>query len=152
MITRPLDLASKLREPPRNFDALFYVNAALVVFFFTILGSRFVLAPGLGVDFQMPEMVGAVVGAAPTERMISVRSSGQIFAADGLLNLPQLKIWLKAEAGKLKDPSLLVRASAGVPLSQIADITSAAREAGFARVVVGAEEPASTSSAPVQSR
>ena len=31
MITRPLDLASKMRPEPRNFDWLFYVNAGLLV-------------------------------------------------------------------------------------------------------------------------
>jgi len=147
MITRPLDLASKLREQPRSFDFLFYVNVGLVVVFFSLFGSRFILAPGLGVDFQMPEMAGSAAGAMPTDRMISVRPSGQIFAADGLLNLPQLKAWLRAEAPKLKNPSLLIRASSAVPLSQLADITSAAREAGFVRVVVGAEEPTSASGA-----
>ena len=30
MITRPLDLASKLRPEPRNFDWLFFVNAGLL--------------------------------------------------------------------------------------------------------------------------
>ena len=58
MITRPLDLASRLRPPPRNFDVFFYVNLGLMVLAFTVLGSRFVLAPGFGVDFQLPEMQG----------------------------------------------------------------------------------------------
>jgi biopolymer transport protein ExbD len=141
MITRPLDLASRLRPSPRNLDALFYVNGGLLVLFFSMFGSRFVLAPGLGVDFRMPELAGAQAGAAPTQRMISVLPSGQIFA-DGLLNMAQLRVWLKSEAGKLKQPSLLVRASAGVPLSELADIIGAAHEAGFVRVVVGAEETA----------
>jgi biopolymer transport protein ExbD len=141
MITRPLDLAAKLRPEPRSFDFLFYVNGGLLVLFFSLLGSRFVLAPGLGVDFRMPEMPGARAGAAPTDRVISVLPTGQIFAADGLVNLAQLREWLKTEAAKLKQPSLLVRASAGVPTSQLADIVSAATEAGFVRVIVGAEEP-----------
>jgi len=106
-----------------------------------------VLAPGLGVDFRMPELVGARAGAATTQRVISVLPSGQIFA-DGLLNKPQLRLWLKAEAAKLKAPSLLVRASAGVPLSELADIISIAHEAGFVRVVVGAEEPAAGTGSP----
>ena len=45
MITRPLDLAAKLRPPPRSFDALFWVNVGVVVGFFALFGSRFVLAP-----------------------------------------------------------------------------------------------------------
>jgi biopolymer transport protein ExbD len=141
MITRPLDLAARLRREPRNFDFLFFVNVGLIVLFFFLFGSRFVLAPGLGVDFRMPEMAGARAGAATTERVISVLPSGQIFAANGLLNMAQLREWLSVEAGKLREPSLLVRASAGVPLSQLAEIVSAATEAGFTRVVVGAEEP-----------
>lgn len=148
MLTRPLDLSSRLRPEPRSFDALFYVNVGLIALFFSLAGSRFILSPGLGVDFRIPEMSGAVAGAAPTERVISVLPSGQIFA-DGLLNLPQLQVWLKAEAARLKQPSLLVRASEGVPLSEIAAITSAARAAGFVRVVVAAEEPAADSAGPV---
>lgn len=146
MITRPLDLASHLRPEPRNFDHLFYVNVALIGVFFMLGGSRFILAPGLGIDFRVPEMPGAVAGAATTERVISVLPSGQIFA-DGLLNLPQLRAWLKEEGRKLRQPSLLIRASAGVSLAELADITSAARDAGFVRIVLAAEEPASESGA-----
>jgi biopolymer transport protein ExbD len=144
VITRPLDLASRLRPEPRSFDFLFFVSCGLVVLFFLLCGSRFVLAPGLGVDFEMPEMVGARAGAATTERVISVRPSGQIFAASGLLDIHQLRDWLKAEAATLKEPTLLVRASAGVPVAELTEIVSAAREAGFARVLLGAEEPRSS--------
>ena len=31
MITRPLDIAAKLRPEPRNFDFLFFVNGGLLV-------------------------------------------------------------------------------------------------------------------------
>ena len=86
MITRPLDVASKLRPEPRNFDVLFYVNAGLIALFFTLCGSRFILAPGLGVDFQVPVLSGAIAGSATTDRFISVLPSGQIFA-DGLVNM-----------------------------------------------------------------
>ena len=94
MITRPLDLASKLRPEPRNFDALFYVNVGALALFFLVFGSRFVLAPGLGVDFELPKLPGAVSNAVTTTSTISVKNSGQIFA-DGLLSLPQLREWLK---------------------------------------------------------
>jgi len=140
MITKPLDVASNLRSEPRSFDVLFYVNCGLIVLFFNLCGSRFVLAPGLGVDFQMPVMSGAMGGAVTTDRFISVLPSGQIFA-EGLVNMDQLQEWLSAEAKELKEPSLLVRASSDVPIAQLTDIVSAARSAGFHRVVWGAEEP-----------
>ena len=142
MITRPLDLASKLRPEPRSFDALFYVNVGVLALFFMAFGSRFILAPGLGVDFKLPEMPGALPGALTTST-ISVKNSGQIFA-DGLLSMAQLREWLKAEAKRNKHPSLLVRMSAGVPVSVQNEIASAAREAGFASVILAAEEPAAS--------
>ena len=142
MITRPLELASRLRPEPRNFDALFYLNVGVLVLFFLVFGSRFVLAPGLGVDFQLPVMPGALAGAVTTTSTISVKNSGQILA-DGLLSMAQLREWLKAEARQNKRPSLLVRMSAGVPVSVQNEIVSAAREAGFgSNITLAAEEPA----------
>lgn len=141
MITRPLDLASKLRPEPRNCDALFLVNGGLLVLFFMLFGSRFVLAPGLGVDFKLPEMPGALANAMATTSTISVKNSGQIFA-DGLLTMAQLRDWLKMEVRKTKQPALLVRMSAGVPVSVQNEIVAAAREAGFGpNIVLAAEEP-----------
>ena len=140
MIARPLDLASRLRRPPEGLGLLHYVNVALVALLFTLFGSRFVLAPGLGVDFQLPRLSGAQAGAARTTSVISVLRSGQVFTEDGLADLRQLREWLRQRAARDRDPSLLIRASSGVTLSEIIDIQNAAREAGFAHVLLGAEE------------
>ena len=59
MLTRPLELASRLRPAPRGLAWPFLVNAGLLVLFFSLFGSRFVLAPGLGVDFRLPTVAGA---------------------------------------------------------------------------------------------
>ena len=140
MIARPLDLASRLRRPPEGMGSLHYVNVGLVALFFFVFGSRFVLAPGLGVDFQLPKLSGARAGASRTTQVISVLRSGQVFTEDGLVDLNQLREWLHLQASREKQPALLVRASAGVTLSELVDIQNAAREAGFSRVLLGAEE------------
>lgn len=140
MITRPLDLASRLRRPPRNFDVLFYVNVGLIGVFFMLFGSRFVLAPGLGLDFRMPEMAGAKGGAAATTHVISVPRSG-LFFADGAMNAAQLRRWLMVQAKTVKHPVLLIRANASVPLADLTEVSALAREAGFERIIVGAQEP-----------
>jgi biopolymer transport protein ExbD len=141
MIARPLDLASRLRPPPLGTGALHYVNVGLLGLFFLVSGSRFVLAPGLGVDFQLPRLPGAQAGATQTTLVISVLRSGQIFSEQGIVDIGQLREWLKSRVGREPRPTLLVRASAGVTLSVLADIEGAAHDAGF-RVIIGAEEPA----------
>ncbi len=131
MITRPLDLAARLRPPPRNFDGLFLVNAGLLVLFFALFGSRFVLAPGLGVDFRLPQVSGANANARPPTHVISVINSGQIFTTDGLRKMSELGAWLKAQATKTESPLLLVRAGDDVPMAVLVEIASAAHGAGF---------------------
>jgi biopolymer transport protein ExbD len=140
MIARPLDLATRLRPPQHGLGSLHYVNVIVVVFFFSIFGSRFILSPGLGLDFQLPVLDGARAGAVPTPYYINVLRSGQIFTDDGLVDMGQLHTWLKARAGGESHPTLLIRASSEVSLSELVEIRGAAREAGFGNVLVGAED------------
>jgi len=131
MIARPLDLASRLRREPRSFDGLFYVNAGLLVLFFSLFGSRFVLAPGFGVDFRLPTIAGANANARRPTHVIEVLSSGQIFTSDGVCTVAQLEKWFADHVKDTKDPVLLVRGDADVRASVIAEISSAAKKAGF---------------------
>lgn len=146
MITRPLDLASRLRSDPRSLDWLFYVNGGLIVLFFFLFGSRFVLSPGLGIEFELPQVQGANAGAQTTTHVITVVSAGQILAGDGMRTADQLQGWLDAQAKTVRHPSLLIRASKNVPAGILARIFGMAQAAGF-NVVFAAEEQAS----PVES-
>jgi biopolymer transport protein ExbD len=138
MITRPLDLASRLQPEPRNFDALFYVNVALVALFFTLFGSRFVLSPGI----QLPVIAGARAGAIPTETVIRVRGSGQLLTADGLLPEAQLPTWLQDQARLHKHPALLIEADTRAATGAWMRIVDLARSAGFVDISMAADEPA----------
>lgn len=131
MITRPLDLASRLRPVPRGLDWLFVANVGLLVLFFSLFGSRFVLAPGLGVDFRLPQVAGSSGSARSTSHVISVINSGQVFTPDGLAGIDDLGRWLKTQALRTPAPRLLVRAGADVPIFVLADVAAAATAAGY---------------------
>ena len=139
MITRPLDLSARLRPPPRSFEWLFMVNVGLLALFFSFFGSRFVLAPGLGVDFRLPMVAGANANARLATHVISVINSGLIITNDGLSKMSELGGWLKIQATRTESPLLLVRAGADVPTSVLADVASAAREAGFEMIWAAGE-------------
>ena len=143
MITRPLDLASRLRPEPRRFDWVFLVNGGLIVFFFTFFGSRFVLSPGLGVDFELPQVPAGATDLRATTHVITIVNAGQIFVGDGLRNLEQLGDWLRTQARTEQKPALLVRASAGVPASILARVLGMAHEAGFSVTVAAEDAPRS---------
>ncbi|MDE3083843.1 MAG: biopolymer transporter ExbD [Verrucomicrobiota bacterium] len=146
MITRPLNLVSRVRPPPRSFDAFYFINIGLLVLFFFLLGSRFVLAPGLGVGltggFVLPTMPGAKMEAAATSVVVSVPRPGVALVDEGMFNFAQLADWLRARAQGQKSPTLLIRADRRVPMQDIADLTAMAKAAGFVYVQLAFDEPA----------
>jgi biopolymer transport protein ExbD len=139
MITRPLDLASKIRESSRGGAALFYVNVGLLAVFFGLFGSRFVLSPGLAVDFALPRSGVAGTGAATTDLVIAVPASGLALVEGQVLDFKALAGWLREQAASRTKPRLLVQASASLPAGDLAEIYSLAANAGFSGVVIATE-------------
>lgn len=142
MITRPLDLAPKLRPEPRNFDWLFFVNAGLLVLFFSLFGSRFVLAPGLPLTFRLPAVAGANSHARPPSHVIGVISEKLVVTGDGLRKIDELEGWLKKQAERTKAPLLLVWAGEDLSMALLANVVNAAGAAGFEVIWAAGEPPA----------
>jgi biopolymer transport protein ExbD len=119
---------------------LFYVNVGLLVLFFMLFGSRYVLAPGLGVNFRLPMAAGANANAKAPTHFVDVLATGQIFTSQGARKLEEMDAWFAEQVKGTKDPVLLVRGDALVPTSVVAQISSAATRAGFVDVLWAASE------------
>ncbi len=141
MITRPLDLAARLTPISRGWDALFYVNVGALALFFVLFGSRFVLAPGLAVDFALPKAGAAATSTLVTDIVIAVPSTGLAVVNGAVMDFSALSGWLRAEAKKGERPKrLLVQASGGLPARDLAEIYALAADAGFAGVLVATDD------------
>jgi biopolymer transport protein ExbD len=137
MITRPLDLASRLRPAPRGLDALFYVNVGALALFFTLFGSRFVLAPGLAVDFVLPQVAPAGASMRITDLVIAVPASNMAVVDGAVLDFKALERWLMEQAGNGDNPQrLLVQVSASLPARDLVSLYAMAAKARFASVLV----------------
>jgi biopolymer transport protein ExbD len=142
MITRPLDLSTRLRPPPRSYDYLFWVNGALIALFFTLFGSRFVLSPGMGVGRTsdlLPVLDNAVEGAVATQLTVNVTQAGQLYVDTGFVSFDQFKLWLEGQARANPGAVLLVHFNVRNPADLLVRITNAANAAGV-RVLVSAVE------------
>lgn len=142
MITRPLNLSSRLRPPPRGFEFLFFVNGGLIALFFVLFGSRFVLSPGLGVDFAVPVLPDALAGAVSTDVVVAVKGADMAFVEGAKVNFAGLRQYLIERAGGRAMMRLLVQADAGLTIRDLAEVYDMAREAGFASVQIAAESKA----------
>jgi biopolymer transport protein ExbD len=141
MITRPLNLSSRLKPPPRGFESLFYVNGGLIVLFFVLFGSRFVLSPGLGVDFQVPVMPEALRGAVSTDVVIAIKGADMAFVEGAKVNFAGLRQYLLERGQARPGMRLLVQADAALSTGDLTEVYDMARVAGFASVQIAAEPP-----------
>jgi biopolymer transport protein ExbD len=151
MITQPLELQSRLSPAPRDLDFFAWVNVGLIVVFFGLLGSRFVLAPGMpiGVDgdatVALPEVAGANEAAGPASVVVSYRRDNVILFEGGMYTLPELKKQMEAYTKKHPHAVMLVRADRQVSMQAFLDLCEMARQVGFANVLAAAEQTATES-------
>ena len=142
MITSPLDLAARLKPISRGWDTLFYVNVGALAVFFFVFGSRFVLAPGLAVDFALPRAGAAATSTLTTDVVIAVPATGMAVVDGAVLDFNRLGVWLREQAARPGRPGeaprkrLLVQASGSLPARDLAELYALAADAGFSGVLV----------------
>lgn len=144
MITRPLQLADRLRKPPATMDTLHYVNLVLLGLFFTLFGSRFVLSPGIELlqpDFSVPQSESHVVTAVSTSAVISVLGPDMVFTREGRMSFNELAAWLPSQVarGSEGESRLLVRADVRVSAADLMIISDLAVSSGFTGVQLALE-------------
>jgi hypothetical protein len=134
MLTRPLDLSTRLRRAPRNFDYLFWVNAVLIALFFTLFGSRFVLSPGMGVarsEEMLPINSHAIEGAVATQLRVEVAEGGKLCVDTGFVSFEQFRAWLERQAKNAPGATLLVQYNFRNQAELLARIADTANQLGI---------------------
>lgn len=145
MITRPLELESRMSPPPRDLDFVAWVNVGVIALFFSLFGSGFVLAPGLLIGerhegFQLPAAAGLQY-ANTASVVVSYRKDDTILFEGAIIKLPELRQRLEAYAKKHPGEVLLLLADKRVSTQAVFDLSVMAQSAGFAYVLMAGENP-----------
>ena len=148
MITRPLELESRLSPPPRDLDFVAWVNGAVIVLFFSVLGSRFVLAPGVSVGLAeegnqlvLPQGAGSPESTGAASVVVSYRRDNVILFEGGMFSLADLQKQMADYAKKHPGAVMLVRADRQVSFQAGLELAGMAKAVGFANVVLAVEPP-----------
>lgn len=140
MITRPLDLSARLGRPPRDLDVMHWVTVAAIVLFFSLAGSRFVLAPGLFIGsnaLSLPKAGAAAQDVRTAPNIVSFRRDNMILFGGGRYQrIEELRAPLEALAREHPDTALLVVADEQVSMVAMGRLAELAYEAGFTGVQV----------------
>jgi biopolymer transport protein ExbD len=147
MITRPLELESRMSPPPRDLDFVAWVNVGVIVLFFSLLGSRFVLAPGLLVGvgeagvIELPTMNPASISQVATSVVVSYRRDNVILFEGGMYTLTELRKHMEVYTKSNPHAVMLVHADKQVSTQAIADLCAMAGAAGFDKVLLAGGPP-----------
>ena len=138
MITRPLELESRLSQAPRDLDFVAWVNVAVIVLFFSLLGSRFVLAPGILIgagseNFELPTTTTPQYSRV-AKLVVTYRRDNVILFEGAIVKLPELEQRLTAYAKKHPGEVLLLVADRHVTLEAVGKLSALAQSVGFAYV------------------
>ena len=138
MVTQPLDLQSHLRPPPRSLDVFYFADVALIALFFLIMGSKFVLAPGMPMDLPVMEESSSLAQSADV--VVSMRGDEGVLFEGGMFPLEAFQSKL-AEIVKARGAeTVLVRIDRQVTAQGLLDLCAVARRAGAKHVQIAAEE------------
>ncbi|WP_438481476.1 ExbD/TolR family protein [Oleiharenicola lentus] len=146
MITRPLDFESRLSPPPRDLDFVAWVNVAVIVLFFALLGSRFILSPGVEMQLgggksvlDLPSAGSAANGSAAASVVVTYRRDNVILFEGAIYSLPDLQKRVRAYAKANPGAVMLVRIDRQVTMQAFLDFAEMVKKEGFGRVVVASE-------------
>jgi biopolymer transport protein ExbD len=134
MITRPLDLESRLSPPPRDLNFVAWVNVGLIVLFFALLGSRFVLATGVPVGTD-----ALVTGVPGTNVIVNYRGPNMVVFNDGIYNMAELRKQMKRYIQEHPGSVVLLSIDGQAPVQAFVDLSNLTKELGYGGLVLSAE-------------
>ncbi len=142
MITRPFDFAAQIKHPRSGIDLVPFFDVCVILLFFGMFGSRFVLAPGVAVDLRPPATAGVPRDALPTSRVLTVSEidgRAMLMFEGRILDVAKLERFLAERAGQYQGEVLLVRMDRDVSMVLFVRVLEVAKRAGFDQILLAAE-------------
>jgi biopolymer transport protein ExbD len=128
-----------------RLDAAPLVNIALLLFLFYMVGSPFVLQPGVIVNLPGSSFhAGAPYGAM----VVTISQEGMVFFNDERTTVKGLAAAFQQAAHDAPDSTLVIEADGGVRHSLLVDIYNMAEAAGIRRVALATRVTAPAATGP----
>ena len=138
---RDINTSALVRKADASIDCVALFDILLIALMLTLVGSRFVLAPGLSMENAPLPSISASNGAVTDAELsvLSAKSPSMIIYDGAIFNMAGL--FKKMGDNKVRNPHavLLVKADKNVTAQTIIDIASAAKSAGFKRIQLAAK-------------
>jgi biopolymer transport protein ExbD len=136
-VTQPLSLQKGLSRPCEGLSMTPLFDVLLLAFAFSLLGSRFIMAPGLSLSMQgieLPQLEHSAQGV-PTVEVITVKGLDSIFyRGEHTTHTRLMQQLLAGELSDIEGGTLLMRLHRGAPVDTLYRMSEWARQAGYTQV------------------
>lgn len=134
-LTSPLGLLSQLRPDKLRFTAAAWIGVGLIGVGFSLLGGRFIFAPGITID--LPMVTSTVAPGLPTAKVLTIGQNGTFFFEGRVLTPATLTLALQTARPEGQGvATLLIKGDKATPLQTFLQVCQWARESGFDQIQV----------------
>ncbi len=134
-LVSPLGLLSQLRPDRLRFTSAAWMGVALIGLGFSLLGGRFIFAPGITID--LPMVTSTAEAGLPTAKVLTIGQNGTFFFEGRVLTLATLAKALKTARPEGQGlTTLLLKGDKATPLQTFLQVCQLAREGGFDQIQV----------------
>lgn len=153
-LTKPFELEHVLSIPERRLNAAAVIDVLLISLFLSMLGSRFIFAPGLTIDLalELPvssqsKLVGVPTDAVLTVKVLTAKGdnlyifNGSIYTFKGLEQMfKEYNVTLNHKKASI----LLIKADKSLSMDTFVKLVDLARLAQFSKIQLAAEAQGQT--------
>lgn len=138
MFSQPLRLERFIRtNPERNLEVVPIMDILIIIVFFGLFGSPFVLPHGVEVDLELTENLIRGIDVAA---VLTVKRDNMLLFEGQNLKLSQFAGKARVYLDGSKDAALLIRLGPGIQTETFFKICGEAKKAGFSKVHVAGEK------------
>lgn len=138
MLSQPLRLERYIRtKPETRLESVPIIDILIIVVFFGLFGSPFVMPPGLAVDLEVSENLVSGVGVTA---VLTVKRDNMLLFEGQNLKLNQFEEKARNYLQGKENAVLLLRLDPGIKMDTFFKISGEAKKAGFSKVHVAGEK------------
>ena len=138
MLSQPLNLERYIRTKPESrLEVVPIMDILVIVVFFGLFGSPFVMPPGLEVDLELSENL---VSRVAVTAVLTVKRDNMLLFEGQNLKLNQFEERARQYLEGKENAVLLLRLDPGIKMDTFFKISGEAKAAGFSKVHVAGEK------------
>lgn len=138
----PVDISSKVRRERITLCSAALVDILLIALMFTLLGSKFILAPGFALELEgdklptSPSPDAAVIDGDLS--VLNAKGNTMIIFDGAIFNAESFSKKMRSQKAGAQRGVLLIKADKNVDTQTLLDICAAARAGGFEKIHLAA--------------